>query len=189
MPRRPRIETDLPDEVRRWLDRALASGNFSGYEHLEALLREKGYTISKSAIHRYGAKLERKLAAIKSATEAAKLMADAAPDDQDARSGALTAMIQVELFETLVNLQEAADETTDPVERTKMLSVAAKNIATLTRSSINLKRYQVEARREAVKDAAEAATAAAVDSGATEDQVAFIRAKILGISERVDHGR
>ena len=184
MPRRPRIETDLPDEVRRWLDRTLAAGNFSGYERLEALLRERGYAISKSAIHRYGSKLERKLAAIKSATEAAKLMADAAPDDQDARSGALTAMIQVELFETLVNLQEATDETTDPVERTKMLSVAAKNIATLTRSSVNLKRYQVEAeergRQALLAEQKAKLTAMGSKGGVSEDAQRAIR-DLLGI--------
>lgn len=180
MPQRPRIETELPDEVRRWLDRALAAGNFSGYERLEELLREKGYQISKSAIHRYGAKLERKLAAIKSATEAAKLMADAAPDDQDARSGALTAMIQVELFETLVNLQEAADAETDPVERTKMLSVAAKNIATLTRSSVNLKRYQAEAEKRAKVAAAETVVKVGKARGLTADVIDTIKAEILG---------
>lgn len=185
MPRRNRIETDLPETVRRWLDRALADSNFSGYERLEELLHAKGYTISKSAIHRYGSKLERKLAAIKSATEAAKLMADAAPDDQDARSGALTAMIQVELFETLVNLQEAADAETDPVERTKMLSVAAKNIATLTRSSVNLKRYQAEAeergRQKLLEEQRAALNALGVQEGVSDESKAAIR-RALGIS-------
>jgi len=188
MPRRARIETDLPEEIRQWLGRELAEGNFAGYERLAALLAERGYTISKSAIHRYGAKLERKLAAIKSATEAAKLMADAAPDDQDARSGALTSMIQVELFETLVNLQEAADAATDPVERTKMLSVAAKNIATLTRSSVNLKRYQVEAeertKRAAAKklDGALKDAAVAGEKGLSAERAAQLRRDILGMS-------
>lgn len=148
MPRRNRIETDLPEAVRRWLDRALAEENFSGYERLADALKERGYTISKSAIHRYGAKLERKLAAIKASTEAMRMIADATPDGQDNRSEALTALIQTELFETLVNLREAAEDETDPVERTKMLAAAAKNIATLTRSSVNLKRYQAEAREQ-----------------------------------------
>lgn len=168
MPRRPRIETDLPDDVRRWLDRALADGNFSGYERLEDLLRERGYVISKSAIHRYGAKLERKLAAIKSATEAAKLLADATPDDQDARSEALTAMIQTELFDALVNLQEATDENVDNVKRTQVLSAAAKNIATLTRASVNLKKFQVEANARAAEAAIKAAEKA-MESGGSKN--------------------
>lgn len=181
MPRRPRIETDLPDDVRRWLDRTLADGNFSGYERLEELLRERGYVISKSAIHRYGAKLERKLAAIKSATEAAKLMADATPDDQDARSEALTAMIQVELFDALVNLQEATDGEIDPVVRTKMLSAAAKNIATLTRASVNLKKFQVEANQRAAEAAIKAAEKALAAGGDRAALLKRIREEVYGI--------
>lgn len=185
MARRSSID-GLPEEVRRWLDRALSDGGFSAYQQLEELLRAKGFGISKSAIHRYGQKLERRLAAIKASTEAAKLMADAAPDDQDARSSALTAMIQTELFEAMINLREASDEGVDPEQRAKLLSTVAKNIATLSRSSVNLKRFQVEIRREAAKEAAEVATAAAADSGATDEQVAFIRARILGIQDRLD---
>lgn len=181
MPRRPKIETNLPDDVRRWLDRALADGNFSGYERLEELLRERGYMISKSALHRYGTKLERRLSAVKSATEAAKLMADAAPDDQDARSGAITAMVQVELFEALVNLQEATDEEVDPVERTKMLSIAAKNIATLSRSSVNLKRYQAEANQRAAEAAVKAAEKAISAGGDKAAMLKRIREEVYGI--------
>lgn len=185
MARRSSIDA-LPEAVRRWLDRALSDGGFSAYQQLEKLLRDKGFGISKSAIHRYGQKLERRLAAIKASTEAAKLMADAAPDDQDARSSALTAMIQTELFEAMINLREASDEGVDPEQRAKLLSTVAKNIATLSRSSVNLKRFQAEIRREAAKEAAEVATAAAADSGATDEQVAFIRARILGIQDRLE---
>lgn len=145
---RKRSIDGLPADVRRWLERALTDANFSGYQQLEAVLRGKGYQISKSAIHRYGQALERRLAAIRSSTEAAKMIAEAAPDDQDARSEALVALVQTELFETIVNLQEATSED-DAVERAKMLSAAAKNIATLTRSSFNLKRFQVEAEERA----------------------------------------
>ena len=53
------------------------------------------------------------------------------------------------LFETLVNLQEATDEEVDPAERVKLLASAAKNIATLSRASVNLKKYQQEFRDRA----------------------------------------
>ena len=56
MARRSSID-GLPEEVRRWLERALAENNFSGYVALEDMLRERGYSISKSAIHRYGQKI------------------------------------------------------------------------------------------------------------------------------------
>ena len=60
MARRSTIEK-LPEDVRRWLERALTESGFSGYNELESLLREQGYVISKSAIHRYGQKIERRL--------------------------------------------------------------------------------------------------------------------------------
>lgn len=48
MARRSTIEK-LPEDVRRWLERALTESGFSGYNELESLLREQGYVISKSA--------------------------------------------------------------------------------------------------------------------------------------------
>lgn len=153
MPKREAVGM-LPDDVRAWLDRSLIQGNFSGYELLENALRERGFQISKSAIHRYGKKFERRLAAIKASTEAARMLTEGAADDQDARSEAVIALVQTELFETIVNLQEAADEEIDPADRVKLLSSAAKNIATLSRASVSLKEYQAKVRE---KDAAKLA--------------------------------
>ncbi|HYG91194.1 MAG TPA: DUF3486 family protein [Azospirillum sp.] len=187
MARRSAID-GLPEEVRRWLDRALSSKGFAQYQLLEQHLRDKGFSVSKSAIHRYGQKLERRLAAIKASTEAAKLLADASPDDQDARSEALTAMIQTELFETLVNLQEATDDDVDAAERVKMLSGAAKNIATLTRSSVNLKRFQAEVREEMAKKAAALVDRAAKDAakagekGLSAERIAQLKRELAGMA-------
>ncbi len=182
MARRSAID-GLPEEVRRWLDRALSSKGFAQYQLLEQLLRDKGYSVSKSAIHRYGQKLERRLAAIKASTEAAKLLADASPDDQDTRSEALTALIQTELFETIINLQEASEGDLDPADRVKMLSNAAKNIATLTRSSVNLKRFQVEARKEAADRAVAAAEKALNEEVDRAAVLKRIREEVYGIVE------
>jgi len=145
MARRSSVST-LPAQVRQWLDKALAERNFSGYAELEALLRERGYALSKSALHRHGQKVERRMAAIKASTEAARLISEAAADEQDARSEALHALVQTELFDTILNLQEASEGDIDPKERVKLLSAAARNIADLTRSNVHLKRYQAELR-------------------------------------------
>lgn len=180
MARRSSVE-ELPKAVREWLDRTLIEGNFSGYEALEAALGERGHQISKSAIHRYGQPLQRRLAAIKASTEAARLLTEGAADDQDARSEAVIALVQTELFETLVNLQEATDETIDPAQRVKLLSTAAKNIATLSRASVNLKKFQSEVRDRA-KAAADAAERIAKKGGLSSASVAEIRKSILGIA-------
>lgn len=145
MARRSKIET-LPQEVRRWLERALTDSGFSGYEQLEAVLAEKGFAISKSAIHRYGQRIERRFAAIKASTEAARLLTEGAADDQDARSEAVIALVQTEMFESIITLQEAGENEIDPMERMVLLSKAAKNIASLTQASVRLKKFQAEVR-------------------------------------------
>jgi len=134
--------TALPEDVRRWLERALTERGFSGYEELEALLRDKGYTVGKSSIHRYGQKIERRMAAIKASTDAAKLITEAAGDDQDARSEAVIALVQTEMFESIIAIQEAGDGELSAEDRLGLMSKAAKNIATLTRASIAQKQFK-----------------------------------------------
>ena len=175
----------LPRAVREWLDRALMDNNFSGYQDLEEALRERGCTISKSAIHRYGQKIERRFAAIRASTEAAKLLTEGASDDQDARSEAVIALVQTELFETIVNLQEAGD-IEDPAERIGLLSSAAKNIATLTRASVAQKRWADEvrqaARAELLREQAAELDKTVQAGGMDEDQAMFWRKKFLGVA-------
>ena len=138
----------LPAEQRAFIEGRLAAGRCT-LDELIAQLRERwpaadqaGELPSRTAVHRYGQKLERRLMAIRASTEAAKLIQAQAGDDKDARSEALTALVQTELFEAILALQEADDPEADPGERVAMLSSAAKNIATLTRSSVNLKQFQ-----------------------------------------------
>lgn len=147
MSARGKIE-GLPVDVRHWLERALTESGFSGYEALEAMLAERGFSISKSAIHRYGQKIEKRFAAIKASTEAARILTEGAADDQDARSEAVIALVQTEMFESIVNLQEAEDEELDPADRIALLSKAAKNIATLARASVNQKKFRLEVQEE-----------------------------------------
>ncbi|AAQ13948.1 small terminase subunit [Pseudomonas phage B3] len=145
----------LPDQVRAYIEGRLADGRMTLDELIADLQAqfpsqaEAGELPSRAAVHRYGQKLERRLAAIRASTEAAKLIRAQAGDDLDARSEALTAMIQSELFESIISLQEAGDEEMDPADRVGLLASAAKNIATLTRSSVTLKKFQAEAEERA----------------------------------------
>ncbi|UMO87215.1 DUF3486 family protein [Pectobacterium sp. PL64] len=184
MARRSTIDK-LPEEARRWLERALTESGFSGYAELESLLREQGYIISKSAIHRYGQKIEKRFGAIRAATEAARMLTEGAADDQDARSEAVIALIQTELFESIVQLQEADEGKVDPQERVALLSKVAKNVATLSRASVNLKKFQADIRREAREELLREQSAAlakeAKAQGMGEDQIRFWREKVLGI--------
>lgn len=180
MARRSTIST-LPEAVRAWLDAALVEGNFSGYELLEDLIRDKGYQISKSAIHRYGQPLQRRLEAIKASTEAARIITEGAADDQDARSEAVIALVQTDLFEAMIALQEAQAEDIDPAERLKLLSTAGRCVADVSRASVGLKRYQAEMRAR-VTAAADAAERIATKGGLSADAVAQLRREILGVA-------
>ena len=183
--------TRLPLEIKAYIEAMLATGGQT-LDELITDLRERfpaqahaGDLPSRSAIGRYGQKLERRLSAIRASTEAAKLIQAQAGDDRDARSEALTALVQTELFEAILQLQEADDPEAEAGERVGMLSAAAKNIATLTRSSVNLKEFQAKAaaaaRRELLEEQAAKLAALPNKGGVTDDTKAAIRLA-LGIT-------
>lgn len=174
----------LPEDVRRWLERALTENGFSGYVELEELLKEKGYQISKSAIHRYGQKIERRFKAIKDSTEAARIIAEGAEDKEDKRSEALMGLLQSSLFEALVDIEDAKeDEKMSPMEKFQALSFAGKNVASLIQASTKLKAYQAEVKQRAETTAKEVEKV--VKKGGLSDEVADeIRRKILGIATK-----
>jgi len=141
--------TRLPADIRSYIEAMLATGA----QTLDELIADLQGRFpaqanadslpSRSALHRYGSKLDRRLLAIKASTQAAMLIREHAGDSMDARSEALQALVQTELFEAILSLQEAEEEA-DPADRIAMLSAAAKNIATLSRSSVNLKQFQAK---------------------------------------------
>ena len=185
MARRSKI-AQLPAAIRRWLDAQLIASGFQGYEQLTAeanqKLKDSGYALSfgKTATHRYGSKLELRLKAIKDSTDAARMIAEAAPDDEDLRSAATMSLVQTGLFDVLVSLREAEAEE-DPAERLKLLSRAAKAVAELTRASIAQKKHEIDVRNK-TRAAAEAAATIARKGGLSKAGVDAIKREILGIT-------
>ena len=172
--------TQIPEDVRKQLDAALVRRGFSGYDALETWLHGLGIEISKSSIHRYGKNLERKLSAIKASTEAARLIAEAAPDDANLRSGAGMAILETEIFDMLVGLQDAELED-DPVKRAKILSSLAGNYAKLSRASIHQKKHELEIRTK-LEAAADKVARLAKKGGLSAGTVDSIKREILGIA-------
>ena len=179
MPTRPAV-AQLPEPVRAELNARLAASGFSGYEGLAAWLTEQGFEIGKSSIHRYGQALERKLAAIKASTQAAQMIAEAAPDDEDSRSAAVISLVQTDLFDALLALQES--EEADPGQRVKLLASAAKSIADVARASISNKRYasEVRGKLDTAMKALEA-QAAHGKAGLDPETLRRVREEIYGI--------
>jgi hypothetical protein len=181
----------LPPEIKTYIEAMLATGAQT-LDELIADLQSRypaeasaGDLPSRSAVHRYGQKLDRRLSAIRASTEAAKLIQAQAGDDKDARSEALTALVQTELFEAILSLQEADDPELDAGDRIAMLSSAAKNIATLTRSSVNLKVFQAkveeDTRKKLLEEQRAKLDAMGSKGGVTEDTKRAIR-EALGIT-------
>jgi len=178
----PSSISKLPEEARKALDKRLVAQQFSGYVDLSTWLSEQGYEISKSAIHRHGQKVQQRINRIQASTEAAKLIAEAAPDQEDARSGAVIALVQSELFDAMLDLEQADDED-DPAARIKLLSQAARAIAEASRASVSQKRWSEEVRN---KDAARLAqmeqAAKGGKSGLDAATLRRVREEIYGIA-------
>lgn len=172
----------LSPEHKKLLEERLKRG-FNGYVELAEWLQAEGYKISKSSVHRYGQKLERKLAAVQASTEAALMIVESTPDDGDARSQAVLSLVQTDLFNALVQMQEATDESNyDPEKRVNMLAKAGKGIAEIVKASVLQKQHAIDVREKAEKAAKEVETI--VKTGGLSDETAdLIRAKILGIAE------
>ena len=85
----------LPVEIKSYIEAMLATGAQTLDELISDLQdrfpaeAKAGTLPSRSAVGRYGQKLDRRLAAIRASTEAAKLIQAQAGDDKDARSEAI----------------------------------------------------------------------------------------------------
>ncbi|MBS0599588.1 MAG: DUF3486 family protein [Proteobacteria bacterium] len=173
----------LPAEVREELDRELIAGGFGGFVRLSEWLSAKGYEIGKSAIGERSQRLKRRLAAITASTEAMKMVAAAAPDDAEDRSNAIISLVQTDLFEALVEFQEAAANEADditPAERIALYGKAAKNIASLTRASVARTKWASEVRTR-IDSARAEIRKLATGAGMTEATMAAIDARLQGV--------
>jgi hypothetical protein len=169
MPPRSKV-AQLPPEVKAWLDQALVESNFSGYEALSAELEARGIQIGKSALHAYGQSFEDKLSALRMASEQARAVVAAAPDEEGAVNEALMRLVQEHLFKMLM----AQDGKID-------LPKVAKAVAELGRASVVQKKWQAEVRAKA-EAAAQAVEKIARKGGLNADTVSEIRREILGVA-------
>lgn len=169
MPPRSKVAA-LPVEVKAWLDQALAENNFSDYEALAEELTARGYAISKSALHRYGQNFEERLSALKLASEQARAVVAAAPDEEGAVNEALMRLVQEHLFKLLMTDGDQID-----------LPKVAKAVAELGKASVVQKKWQAEMRAKA-EAAASQVEKIARKGGLDAATVAEIRREILGVA-------
>lgn len=169
MPPRSKVGA-LPAEVKAWLDQALVENNFSGYEALSAELAERGYSIGKSALHAYGQSFEDRLSRLRMASEQAKAVVTAAPDEEGAVNEALMRLVQEHLFNLLMAENGKVD-----------LPKVAKAVAELGRASVVQKKWQAEVKARA-EVAAQAVERIVRKGGLNAETVNEIRRQILGVA-------
>lgn len=160
----------MPAEIKEWLDWALAENNFSDYELLAEELKARGYAISKSALHRYGQAFETRLSALKMASEQARAVVAAAPDEEGAVNEALMRLVQEHLFKLLMAEEGEFD-----------LPKVARAVAELGRATVTQKKWQAEVRARA-EAAAAAVEKIAKKGGLSAESVDQLRREILGIA-------
>ncbi len=144
MPQRLKV-LSLPEDIKKELDKKLIDGGFSGYEALSSWLSEKGYEISKSALHRYGIEFEQRLAALKVATEQARAVVEASGDEEGSMNEALIRLVQQEAFNVLVKLSEE--------DKNSLLPKLGVMVAKLSKASVDQKKWMAELKKKAERAA------------------------------------
>ena len=172
MARRSTVDL-LPDDVRKWLDKALIDRSFSGYEALADDLAERGFTISKSALHRHGQRFEDFLGKVREGAHRAAAIAEALPDDAGQVGDALTQMLQTQIMDVVVEMNVKPDD----VKFTDLITAVAK----LNASSVQQKQWAAKVKAQ-TREAAKAVAEVARQGGLTPETVDAIRTKILGIT-------
>jgi hypothetical protein len=148
---------------------------------------------SRSGLHRHIQGLDRladRMARSRTVAEALVRKLGDAPEDRTARlnielmhSAILDLFMGAEPDEDGV---EGAPVTLDP-ESAMLLARAIKDLSSAKNNDAALVlKLREQAEKKAKAEAAKVAESAAREGGATEDQVAFIRARILGIQDRVE---
>jgi hypothetical protein len=168
----------LPPDLKEELDRMLTEGTLHSCRQLAKWLGDNGFEISHAAIHKYGQKFERKLAAIRLATEQARIVCENFKGDDALMQDALLRMVQTELFQVLsaVHGKESRGAAT----------VAPVNLGALARCVSNLAKTETELRKRAEIVRAGVATAKvkideARTKGLSKDAAAQIKAVLLEI--------
>lgn len=135
MPVRSSVEL-LPEGIKTELNQRLLDAQFSGYEALAEWLSEQGFTISKSAIHRYGQRFEERCTMLKASTEQAIAMKQVLGDEE-----AAVAEMSIQLAQSLLfNLMIERGENLSPKE----MSLITRALSDSSRGAIAVRKFQDE---------------------------------------------
>lgn len=174
------LESRLAPEIRQWLEAELIRRGFSDYSALTEELARRLDALgekpaSRSAVYRFGAKVEERIAALKRSTEIARAVTAEVGDDEGLLGDALLRVMQDRLLSAALEFQ------LDPTEVD--LGDLSHAIASVTRASVQQKRHQIAVRDKVAAKLAELETKAQSDarSGLDPDTLRRIREEIYGV--------
>ena len=181
MPQKSSIILQLSDEDRTALDKLMVSGKWTVLGLVE-WLGQRGYEISKSAVHRYMQDREKVAARIRQSREmAAALAAEVGEDIVSSKQGHLVVEILRTMVFDFMTKQMEEDATVDP-QAFFFLGKAIKDLASANRLDQD---YAAKVREQIAKEerakAADAGAKALAGKGLTKKEIEFWRRDFLGV--------
>lgn len=161
----------LPEPIRKELEKRLVGSAFGNCRGLAAWLQEQGFEISKTTVNEWGKDYKQRIQALQSATQVAKAIVEAAPDEENAVADAMIRVAQERILNLLLELQIDPDK----IDVNKLFRA----VADVTRASTANKRWMAQVRQKGTSVIEEMAKA----GGMNEEQQAFWMNKFLGIAE------
>jgi hypothetical protein len=143
MPNNSVLDSWTVEEIAAF-DKQIENQRFKNIRGLVTWAAERGLKISRGAAHSRKNVVQRRVELVKASAQAMEQIADSIKDDTGKASSAILALMHSEVFEVMLNVQQA-DEEEDPAKRLKLLKEAALIVQRLTNSNIRLKNFQVEA--------------------------------------------
>lgn len=191
MPRQSTVR-QLPPDIRDAIGRLLDEGRT--LDEIRAALAALGADISRSALGRYKQHMDKVAERIRRSRDMAETLVRATKDAPESK----TARLNIELLHSalldLVSGVEARDgEDSAPVGLDPMgamlLAKALDHLGKASKADQELRvKIREEAMAEARRDAAKAVETVAKEQGLTEEQVGFLRARILGVKVDREQG-
>ena len=166
--RHSRISDELPQELKREVDRLLVEGNVT-YDDIKAFLEEKGYDISRSAIGRYGKEFLASYQRLRVIEEKSRTLVSEAGDGMVLEEAAAKIFAQKIVEAQLL-------EGFDILENPRLIGDFAK----LQSSTVARERFKREL-KDKVEKTAESVVRTARQGGLSDEKAEEIRRKILGI--------
>ena len=189
MPRSSRSSIDLLDPaLRNRLQQLLATPGVTQQQVADAINAEAGdRVVSKSAVNRYAVGMKRFAAKNRQARELAEAyLAHCGPEGQQKLSEVLVHQLRTITFDLMIEVQELQESDLHDPERIQKIAELISRVSRSVKETEMAADRSAERRRKIAAEVAEAAAAEAAsavqEAGLSDDTVAAIRERILGVA-------